>query len=72
MADKERQIAIGKLKPMLTTKRQWDAFCNYVDILIEEQQRKLEQATDTVSIYRAQGSIELLRKLKYMREEVND
>jgi hypothetical protein len=72
VVDKERQIAIGKLKPMLTTKRQWDAFCSYVDILVEEQQRKLEQASDLVSIHRAQGSIEMLRKLKYMREEVKD
>ena len=72
MANQTRKDAVGKLKPMLNTKRQWDAFCSYIDFLIDDQHRKLEQAADTVSIHRAQGAIEVLRKLKYMREEAKD
>jgi len=72
LADMTRKEAVGKIKPMLNNKRQWDAFCRYIDLLVEDQHRKLEQSVDAVSIHRAQGAIETLRKLKYMRDEVKD
>ena len=56
---------------MVNNKRQWDAFSNYIDWTIVQQQASLEQNTDTVQIHRAQGAIGILRKLKQLRDEAN-
>lgn len=60
-----------KLKGLVNTKTQWDAFLEMLDYQILLNQKKLEQAVDTVEIYKAQGAIQSLRQLKYLREEVN-
>jgi len=57
---------------MVGNNRQWEAFNNYLDILIEQQQRALEQETNSIMLNRAQGAIAVLRKLKYLRDEVNE
>ena len=67
-----RKQAVSKLKPMITTKRQWDAFCDYLDILMSEQHTKLEKSDNMVSVHRAQGAVEILRYLKYLKEEAKD
>ena len=51
--------------------RQWEAFSNYLDLAIEQHQKVLEQSEDTVMMHRQQGAIMALRKLKYLRDEVN-
>jgi uncharacterized protein involved in exopolysaccharide biosynthesis len=51
--------------------RQWQAFSDYIDAVIEMQQKALEQADDNVMMYRSQGAIAALRKLKTLRDEVN-
>ena len=56
---------------MVNNKRQWDAFNNYIDWTITQQQASLEQNIDTVQIHRSQGAIGILRKLKQLRDEVN-
>ena len=56
---------------MVNHKLQWDAFNEYLDWTIVQQQASLEQNTDTVQIHRAQGAISTLRKLKQLRDEVN-
>jgi|TARA_R100000935_G_scaffold47554_1_gene71650 hypothetical protein len=43
-----------------------------MDVLIEQQHRKLEQTTDTQEMFQSQGAIQQLRSLKYLRERVND
>jgi hypothetical protein len=68
----ERKQIVSKLKTMVNTKRQWDAFCSYVDILIAEQHKLLEQSLVTTEIYRAQGAITSLKKLKQLRDEAKD
>jgi hypothetical protein len=50
---------------------QWQAFSDYIDVVIEMQQKALEQADDNVMMYRSQGAIAALRKLKTLRDEVN-
>jgi hypothetical protein len=67
-----RKQAVSKLKPMLSTKRQWDGFCDYLDIMISEQHTKLEKSDNIVSIHRAQGAIDAFRYLKYLREEASE
>ena len=55
----------------VNNKRQWDAFSNYIDWVIVQQQANLEQNVDIVNIHKAQGAIGALRKLKQLRDEVN-
>jgi hypothetical protein len=50
---------------------QWEAFNKYIDAVINQQHKALEQADNTVILYRAQGSIAVLQKLKLLRDEVN-
>jgi len=37
--------------------------------MISEQHRKLEQSDNIVSIHQAQGAVQALRSLKYLRDE---
>jgi len=60
------------LNPLCNNKQTWETFVEYMDVLIEQQHRKLEQATDIQVIHQAQGAIQSLRSLKYLRERVND
>ena len=48
----------------------WSKFENYIDFLIEQQHRTMEQTTETVAMYRSQGAIYQLRRLKLLRDEV--
>jgi hypothetical protein len=61
---------LPKLKPMVQG-LMWQAFVDKLDYDIEQQQRKLEQATDLQEVFKAQGAIAALRHLKYLKEEVN-
>jgi len=40
-------------------------------VLIEQQHKILEQSDNLVSVHKAQGAIETLRKIKRLREEVS-
>ena len=65
------QQILSKLKPWVNNNRQWEAFNSYLDAVIELQHKALEQADDNVMMYRSQGAIAALRKLKTLRDEVN-
>ena len=67
----DKQQVLNRLKPMVGNNRQWEAFSNYIDLAIEQHQKVLEQSDDTVMMHRQQGAITALRKLKYLRDEVN-
>jgi DNA-binding SARP family transcriptional activator len=62
---------LSRLKTLANTNIQWEAFNEMLDYYIGLHQTKLEQATDTIEIYKAQGAIQAFRKLKYLREEIN-
>lgn len=62
---------LPKLKGMLNSPHMWDAFVDKLDYDIEQQQRKLEQASEMSDVYKAQGAIAALRQLKYLKEEIN-
>jgi hypothetical protein len=66
----DKQQILSRLKPLVGNNRQWEAFNNYLDEVIETQHRALEQAEDNVMMYRAQGAIAVLRRLKQLRDEV--
>ncbi len=59
------------LKAFVNNKAEWDSFCEELDILILEQQRRLEQSEIAIDLHRCQGSISTLRRLKYLRDKVN-
>jgi len=40
--------------------------------MIQQQHRVMEQTDNSVVLHRAQGSIYTLRKLKFLRDEVNN
>ena len=63
---------LNKLKLQVNNKDQWEQFSNYLDFLIHEQHRITEQAHNMIEIHRAQGSIHTLRRLKTLRDEVNN
>jgi hypothetical protein len=71
LVEMNNQQILSKLKPWVNNNRQWEAFSSYIDAVIEMQQKALEQADDNVMMYRSQGAIATLRKLKTLRDEVN-
>ena len=50
--------------------RQWVHFSNYLDVLIEQQHKTLEQSDNMINVHKAQGAIEALRKIRRLREDV--
>ena len=63
----DKQI-LGNLKPLVNHQLQLN---KYLDALIEQHHKAIEQTEDMVTVYRTQGAIAALRRLKYLRDEVN-
>ena len=63
----DKQI-LGNLKPLVNHQLQLN---KYIDALIEQHHKAIEQAEDMIVVYRTQGAIAALRRLKYLRDEVN-
>lgn len=59
------------LKQLVNNKELWDNFVEYLDHNISIHHSAMEQADDVHTLYKAQGSISALRRLKYLREEMN-
>jgi len=59
------------LKQFVNDKPTMDEFIKHLDDLIYIQHKNVEQAKDPIDIYRAQGSIATLKKLKLLREAIN-
>ena len=59
------------LKRLVNTPEIYEAFNKMLDEKISSYQRTLEQSSDITNIYRLQGNIAALRRLKNLREEVN-
>ena len=59
------------LKKIVNDKELWDALCEELDRLIAGQHKSMESVEDPKDMYRSQGSIQTLRRLKYMRDYVN-
>ena len=55
---------------MVSNNHQWEAFSNYVDALVEQHHKILEQADNNIIMYRAQGAVASLKKIKLLRDEV--
>ena len=59
------------LRKLTGDKELWDSFVEYIDESIAKQHKALEQATEVPMIYKLQGSIACLRRMKYLRDELN-
>jgi len=59
------------IKKLVNDKPLWDSFLEVPNKKIDTAQRKLEQAVSMEDIYRAQGEIAALRRLTYLRDEIN-
>ena len=59
------------LKQLVNDKECYEQFQKHIDDLIYMRQRTMETSNDSVVIYRQQGAIDVLRKLKLLRETVN-
>lgn len=62
---------IQKLKPLVNEPFIWEAFKEHIEGLIETNHKTLEQASDLLSIGRAQGEAIVLRRLLRLRDHVN-
>ena len=59
------------LKKLVNDKALWDNVIEYLDDAIAKNHTALEQSDNHVVIHRLQGAIGALRRLKYLREEMN-
>jgi len=59
------------IKKLVNDKPLWDGFVDVLNEKIEVAQRKLEQETSIEGVYRAQGEIAALRRLTFLRDEIN-
>ena len=59
------------IKKLVNDKPLWDSFLEVLNNEIAVAQRKLEQETTMEGVYRAQGEITALRRLTYLRDEMN-
>lgn len=61
---------LGNLKGLVSNSQQWNNFSNYIEALVEDQRRTMEQTDELKIMYRAQGAIYQLRRLQKLRDEV--
>tara|TARA_R100001369_G_scaffold27596_1_gene49701 strand:+ start:198 stop:392 length:195 start_codon:yes stop_codon:yes gene_type:complete len=59
------------LKTFVNNKAEWDAFTEEMDVRIAIAHRNLEQASTSIEMHRAQGTVLALRQLKYLRDKIN-
>ena len=69
--NKQQHQHLLKLKGFVNNATQWKAFNELLDFLTEMEHKTMEQAVDTIDIYKAQGSVKTIRYLKHLRDYVN-
>jgi hypothetical protein len=67
MQDKDN---LNQLKGLVSNQAQWAKFVDYLEFVIRQQHRTMEQSDSVDAIRRAQGAIYQLRRLQMLREEV--
>ena len=66
-----KDLQVMHLKQLVNDKECYEQFQQHIDDLISMRQRALETANENTVVYRQQGAIDVLRKLKLLRETVN-
>ena len=62
---------LQQIKPLVNNQQLLTHFNDYLDSLIANQHKILEQTDDIVLVHRSQGAVAILKRLKLLREEVN-
>lgn len=62
---------LSGLKPLASTATQWNAFEEMLNFYIGVNQKSLEQGAEPIDIYRAQGAVMALKKLKQLKDEIH-
>ena len=60
------------LRPLVNDKVLWRDFVQELDERVAACHKTLEQVEEPAMIYRLQGEIAALKKLKFLREKVNN
>ncbi len=60
------------IKQIVNTPELHDALMAELDILLEAERTALERAIDPIKMHQHQGAIRILRRLKVLREHVNE
>jgi hypothetical protein len=68
--DNNNKELLNKLKPLVGNNRQWDHFSKYLDSMVAQHHKVLEQSDNIVTVHKAQGAIDVLRRIKRLREDV--
>ena len=48
----------------------WDHFSNYLDTIVDQHHKVLEQSENMITVHKAQGAIDVLRRIKRLREDI--
>ena len=67
----KKDLLAMSLKTFVNNKNEWDAFTEEMDVRISIAHRNLEQASTSIEMHRAQGTVLALRQLKYLRDKIN-
>lgn len=59
------------LKPFVNNHELWTDFLKELDTNIQRCYKRLEQVSDPIEIYRAQGEVQAFQKLAKLRDKVN-
>lgn len=62
---------LNHLKAFVNNPVQWSAFLDYLKSEVELQNRKLQQSTEMVDVYRAQGAVQMLDRVAKLKERVD-
>ena len=61
---------IPQAQGLVNNPKQWTHFNNYLEELIKQQHRLMEQTEDVAPLHRAQGAIHMLRNIQRLRDNV--
>lgn len=61
----------GTLRKYVNDPQFWTAFIEEIDETVASLHRRLEQAAEPTDIYRVQGEISALKRMKLMRDKYN-
>ena len=62
---------LNRLKSVFNTHIVWEAFTATLENKARSYYKILEQAKDPIDVYRAQGALDALMKMKRLRDEIN-
>lgn len=69
--DQQHHQHLNRLKSVFNTQIVWDAFTGVLETRARGYYKILEQAKDPVDLYKAQGALDALMKMKRLRDEIN-